>query len=84
MTGYNSPPDMVRVHTRRLDDEYEFHVNVKRFAIADLPQDDEQLAAWIRQRYLEKDLFLSRLADRWTDGLDEEVWEEEADFSLWG
>jgi lysophosphatidic acid acyltransferase/lysophosphatidylinositol acyltransferase len=51
-------------------------VNVKRYAISDLPMDDEGIAHWLRQRYVEKDLFLGQLRDQWTNGLDIEVREE--------
>ncbi|CAO3597585.1 unnamed protein product [Absidia cylindrospora] len=74
---FNEAPDMVRVHTSALSPEYEFHVNVKRYAISDLPTDDEGIAQWLRQRYVEKDQFLAQLRDRWTDGLDIQVREEE-------
>ena len=67
---------MIRLHVRELDDEYQFHVNVKRFAITDLPDNDEQLAAWLRTRYVEKDRFLSTLRHGWIKELKEEVWEE--------
>ena len=73
---FNVAPDMIRVHVRELGDEYEFHVNVKRIAINELPNDDEQLASWLRQRYVEKDQFLSKLRHGWTNNLDEKVWEE--------
>lgn len=65
---------MVRLHTRRLDKEYDFHVHVRRYAIADLPQDDEALAAWLRDRYVDKDTFLSQMEKNWTHDL--EIWEE--------
>ncbi|KAJ8653165.1 hypothetical protein O0I10_011214 [Lichtheimia ornata] len=74
-TEFNVAPDMVRVHVRELGDEYEFHVNVRRYPIEELPKDDEQLAAWLRQRYVEKDQLLTRMRERWTEGMD--VWSEE-------
>lgn len=73
---FNEAPDMIRVHVEDLSPEYEFHVNVKRYAISDLPMDDEGIAHWLRQRYVEKDLFLGQLRDKWTNGLDIEVREE--------
>ncbi|KAI7856814.1 acyltransferase-domain-containing protein [Circinella umbellata] len=76
MGEFNVAPDMIRVHVRELGDEYEFHVNVKRIAINELPNDDDQLANWLRQRYVEKDQFLSKLCHGWTKNLDEKVWEE--------
>ncbi|KAI8339620.1 acyltransferase-domain-containing protein [Chlamydoabsidia padenii] len=76
---FNEAPDMIRVHVEDLSPEYEFHVNVKRYAINDLPTDDEGVARWLRQRYVEKDLFLAQLRDQWTNGLDiavrDEPWE---------
>ncbi|KAI8376511.1 acyltransferase-domain-containing protein [Radiomyces spectabilis] len=73
---FNEAPTMIRVHAKSLDPEYDFHVNVKRFAIKDLPTDDEGLARWLRERYLEKDKFLAKMKSHWTDGLGEKVWEE--------
>ncbi|KAG0182290.1 hypothetical protein DFQ28_007252 [Apophysomyces sp. BC1034] len=73
---FQEAPNMVRVHTRALSPEYDFHINVKRFAIEDLPTDDEALTLWLRNRYVEKDLFLSKLRENWTDGLEEPVWDE--------
>ncbi|KAI7886082.1 acyltransferase-domain-containing protein [Lichtheimia hyalospora FSU 10163] len=74
-TEFNVAPDMVRVHVRELGDEYEFHVNVRRYPIEELPNEDEQLAAWLRQRYVEKDQLLTRMRESWTEGMD--VWSEE-------
>ncbi|CAO3587208.1 unnamed protein product [Absidia cylindrospora] len=74
---FNEAPDMVHIHTTdSLAPDYQFHVNIKRYAICDLPTDDDGIANWLRQRYVEKDHFLAKLRDQWTDGLDIEVREE--------
>ncbi|KAI8084652.1 uncharacterized protein BX664DRAFT_337491 [Halteromyces radiatus] len=73
---FNEAPDMIRVHVDTLSPEYQFHVHVKRYAIKDLPTDEEGIANWLRQRWVEKDRFLTQLRDEWTDGLDIEVREE--------
>jgi len=38
-------------------------IHVKRFAIADLPQTDEDLSAWLIQRYVEKDQMMVQYQD---------------------
>ncbi|KAF7724798.1 hypothetical protein EC973_000755 [Apophysomyces ossiformis] len=73
---FQEAPNMIRVHTRALSPEYDFHIDVKRFAIEDLPTDDEELALWLRNRYVEKDRLLGKLRENWTDGLDGPVWDE--------
>lgn len=68
---------MVCIHTTdSLAPSYQLHVHVKRYAICDLPTDDDGIANWLRQLFVEKDQFLAKLRDGWTDGLDIDVREE--------
>ncbi|CAO3686068.1 unnamed protein product [Rhizopus microsporus] len=72
-----SAPSMVRVHTRSLWPEYEFHVHVRRFAIEDIPRDEIELGHWLRQLWVEKDEFLSGLHDNWAGHIDKQTtWKE--------
>ena len=36
------------------EEGYRFHVHVRRFAMSELPDGDEALAAWLEQRWVEK------------------------------
>ncbi|KAI9338641.1 acyltransferase-domain-containing protein [Pilaira anomala] len=74
---FNQAPSMVRIHVRSLWPEYDFHVHCRRFAIKDLPKDEEELGNWLRDRWAEKDHILDTLRKDWTDGLDRAVmWNE--------
>ncbi|KAI9016310.1 hypothetical protein CLU79DRAFT_805413 [Phycomyces nitens] len=66
--GFLEAPSMVRLHTRRLSPEYDFHVHVKRFMIDELPEEESELSAWVMERYVEKDRFLASLKDDWLKG----------------
>jgi len=39
---------------------YKFRIHVRRFALADLPSDDEALKGWCEQRWSEKDDWLDQ------------------------
>jgi len=39
---------------------YKFRIHVRRFALADLPSDDEALKGWCEQRWSEKDDWLDK------------------------
>ena len=67
---FGMPPSLIRSFTGDLSHEFQFHVDVKRFAMEDLPlDDDEALADWLRQRFIQKDQFLSQMQEHWTAGL---------------
>lgn len=40
---------------------YKFYVHVDRFPLEDLPEDDEELASWLKERWMRKDERLERL-----------------------
>ncbi|KAG1052830.1 hypothetical protein G6F43_005049 [Rhizopus delemar] len=70
-------PSMVRVHTRSLWPEYEFHVHVRRFAIEDIPTNETELGHWLRKIWVEKDEFLTNLNEHWVDQIDkQDMWKE--------
>ncbi|ORX61840.1 hypothetical protein DM01DRAFT_1360988 [Hesseltinella vesiculosa] len=73
---FNEAPTMVELHTTTLSPDYQFHVHVRRFALEDLPQNDDAIGDWLRQRFVEKDLFLEQLRQDWTDALTIPVREE--------
>ncbi|CAO0791885.1 unnamed protein product [Mucor circinelloides] len=77
LKGINQAPSMVRAHVHSLWPEYEFHVNVRRYAIADLPEDENELGDWLRARWAEKDSILTTLKKCWIGGLDQKImWKE--------
>ncbi|KAG1437441.1 hypothetical protein G6F56_013104 [Rhizopus delemar] len=68
-------PSILRVHTRSLTPEYEFHVHVQRYAIQDLPLDETEMGHWLRYLWLEKDRRLSELNEHWIDSIDpKDIW----------
>jgi hypothetical protein len=76
--GFGVAPDMIQIHVLpHLSPEYEFHVNVKRYAMEDLPSEEKELTHWLRQRFIEKDAFLDKIKENWVDGLGEEIWTED-------
>lgn len=44
---------------------YRFHVHARRFLLTDLPEEDEALAKWLEQRWLEKGQLLEILRQAW-------------------
>ncbi|KAI7906135.1 uncharacterized protein BX663DRAFT_498951 [Cokeromyces recurvatus] len=74
---FNQAPSMIRAHIHSLWPEYEFHVHCRRFAIEDLPEDENELNDWLRARWLEKDRLLTLLRSQWINGLDKNImWKE--------
>ncbi|CAG8786637.1 3201_t:CDS:2 [Cetraspora pellucida] len=76
--GFQFPPNLLQVHSYSpLSPPWSFHVHVRRYAIKDLPQEDEKLSEWVRQIFVEKDALLEDMKTRWTqsdrlDGVKEE------------
>jgi lysophosphatidic acid acyltransferase/lysophosphatidylinositol acyltransferase len=60
---------MIRAHIQPLWPEYEFHIHVRRYAIQDLPKEEEKLGLWLRERWVEKDHLLDELKENWTVNL---------------
>jgi hypothetical protein len=74
---FHQAPSMVRAHIHSLWPEYQFHVHCRRFAIEDLPQDEQELSDWLREKWAEKDQIISILKKDWTEGLDKCImWKE--------
>ncbi|RKF75520.1 putative 1-acyl-sn-glycerol-3-phosphate acyltransferase 5 [Golovinomyces cichoracearum] len=44
---------------------YKFHVDVRRFALVDLPETDAELALWLESRWVEKGMFLQNKKMEW-------------------
>ncbi|KAK4212986.1 hypothetical protein QBC37DRAFT_183097 [Rhypophila decipiens] len=44
---------------------YKFHVHTRRFELGDLPEDDEGLAKWLEQRWVEKGEWLEEKRKEW-------------------
>ncbi|KAI0999193.1 hypothetical protein K3495_g9003 [Podosphaera aphanis] len=44
---------------------YKFHVDVRRFPIADLPHGDADLALWLESRWMEKGNYLEAKREEW-------------------
>jgi hypothetical protein len=42
-----------------------FHVHVRRFSIDNLPHKDAELAAWVEQIWVDKDLLLEKMGKEW-------------------
>lgn len=59
------PPSIFRVHSDTLDKDYEFHVQVKRFLLKELPEDEEKLSQWLIERFKEKDQFIKEMKENW-------------------
>jgi hypothetical protein len=51
----------------------EFHVNVRRFDLKDIPREDEELAKWLRQRWIAKEKLLEEFSKTKSLG-DEYLW----------
>lgn len=49
---------------------YRFHVHLRRFALADLPDTDEALAAWLETRWVEKGAYLEEKRAEWARSAD--------------
>ncbi|CAG8589821.1 782_t:CDS:10 [Diversispora eburnea] len=61
------PPNLFHVHGfPLLSPPWSFHVHVKRYAIEDLPRDEEKLTEWVRQKFIEKDALLEDMKLHWT------------------
>ena len=45
---------------------YQFHVDVKRFPLEDLPESEAELAKWLETRWIEKGEFLEQKREEWS------------------
>ncbi|KAK3363102.1 acyltransferase [Lasiosphaeria hispida] len=46
---------------------YRFHVHARRFPVEELPRDDEGLAKWLEERWIEKGRYLEDLRVKWAE-----------------
>jgi len=56
-----------------LDERWRFFVHVERYAIAELPHSDAELALWLEDRWVEKGQRLAHLRKLFADG---QAWDE--------
>lgn len=64
-----TPPSILQSLGRpRLDEDWTFLVDVRRYELKDLPHTDEELAAWLEQRWMEKGDRLESLRDQLSRG----------------
>ncbi|KAJ3128474.1 hypothetical protein HK098_004369 [Nowakowskiella sp. JEL0407] len=66
--GFQAFPSVINLHTTPLKG-YHFNIHVRRFLIADLPEDEEELSQWVINMWKEKDEILEYMKTNWTDGL---------------
>lgn len=61
------PPTPVETHSSGdLSRHYKFHIHVRRFAIADIPDDEEAVTKWLEDRWIDKDRLLTDMKREWT------------------
>ncbi|KAG9290917.1 hypothetical protein G9A89_011067 [Geosiphon pyriformis] len=64
--GLQLPPNLVQIHMySNLSPPWSFHVHVRRYAIEDLPKNEERLVEWIKERFVEKDAILEDMKSNW-------------------
>lgn len=63
-------PDMIRLHTHAFEEEYKFHVHVRRYEMRELPVGGEEMKRWLVERFMEKDLFISRMSEKWLENVE--------------
>jgi hypothetical protein len=44
---------------------YKFHVHVRRYILADLPETEAELAKWLETRWIEKGEYLEEKREEW-------------------
>ncbi|KAA1115496.1 hypothetical protein PGT21_036899 [Puccinia graminis f. sp. tritici] len=66
--GFGKAPDLVTINSMsRLSPKYKFHIHTRRWAIAELPEDEAELKAWIEKVWIEKDELLEGLKNEWVN-----------------
>ncbi|CAH1764860.1 6594_t:CDS:10 [Entrophospora sp. SA101] len=66
--GLSFPPNLIQVHAySKISPPWSFHIHMKRYAIEDLPNDDEQLKEWVSKIFVEKDNLLEDMKMNWTN-----------------
>lgn len=67
---FQSPPTFGQtLSVPRLDKQWRFYVHVNRHLLADLPKNDEDLAQWLEDRWVEKGEWLETLNQRLAKGM---------------
>lgn len=63
------PPSFWQSLSRpKLDEDWTFLVDARRYELKDLPYTDQELAAWLEQRWMEKGNRLETLRDQLSRG----------------
>lgn len=61
------PPTPVETHSYGdLSRHYKFHIHVRRFAIDEIPEEEEAVTQWLEQRWKDKDEVLEAMSREWT------------------
>lgn len=72
---FQSPPSFAEsIMVPRLDAEWKFYVHVQRHLVSELPTSDDELAAWLVSRWIEKGERLEELREKHARGL---AWEDD-------
>ncbi|CAB4488285.1 acyltransferase-domain-containing protein [Rhizophagus irregularis] len=65
--GLQCPPNLLQIHSLPIiTPPWYFHVHVRKYSIEDLPSDEEKLAEWVKQVFVEKDTILEDMKIKWT------------------
>lgn len=60
-------PTPVETHSYGdLSAHYKFHVHVRRFAVADIPEEEDAVTQWLEDRWVEKDRIVASMEHEWT------------------
>lgn len=63
-SDFNKPPTFAQtLMLPRLSQRWQFHVNVQRWPLDELPHEDAELAKWLEDRWLEKGQYLEGLRE---------------------
>ncbi len=66
--GFMAPPTVWETLSwARLSPPWRFHVHVRRFALKELPEDDDAIARWLEKRWEEKSRVLSGMEKEWNE-----------------
>lgn len=63
--AFQDAPSLVRIHSRSLSPEYQFHIHVKKYWLDDLPDSEDGIRKWVMDRFLEKDAYLAEKEVEW-------------------
>ena len=68
MADLPMPPNLIQVHAYPLlSPPWSFHVHIRRYAIEDLPKNEEKLVEWVKRIFVDKDNLLEEMKKHWTN-----------------